>query len=149
MSEEGKSRGFLGSDDNEQHQQHHYGTFQGVPTYTPQQPAMGFPQPVPPPGASAPPYYAHGYQAVPAYAVAEGRPVREPRLPCCGVGFGWLFFITGFFLVAIPWYVGAIILVCVRRVDYREKPGLIACTIAACLTIIAIIIGVTKGTHSW
>lgn len=23
------------------------------------------------------------------YAVAEGRPVRESRLPCCGIGVGW------------------------------------------------------------
>lgn len=39
-------------------------------------------------------------------------------------------FIIGFFLAAIPWYVGAIILLCVRSVDYREKPGYIACTVA-------------------
>ncbi|XP_043700402.1 uncharacterized protein LOC122651144 [Telopea speciosissima] len=64
------------------------------------------------------------------YAVAEVRPVRERHLPCCGIGIGWLFFISGFFLAAIPWYVGAIILLCVRSVDYREKPGLIACTVA-------------------
>ena len=38
-------------------------------------------------------------------------------------------FIIGFFLAAIPWYVGAIILLC-SRVDYREKPGYIACTVA-------------------
>ncbi|GKB53542.1 hypothetical protein Tco_0904295, partial [Tanacetum coccineum] len=25
------------------------------------------------------------------YAVAEGRPVRQRRLPCCGIGVGWLF----------------------------------------------------------
>lgn len=24
------------------------------------------------------------------YAVVEGRPVRERRLPCCGIGIGWL-----------------------------------------------------------
>lgn len=42
-----------------------YGTFQGVVNYS--QPVIGFPQPVPPPGATdAPPhFYAHGYQAVP------------------------------------------------------------------------------------
>lgn len=42
-----------------------YGTFQGVANYP--QPVIGFPQPVPPPGATnAPPhFYAHGYQAVP------------------------------------------------------------------------------------
>lgn len=37
-------------------------------------------------------------------------------------------FITGFFLGAIPWYIGAFLLLCVRM-DYREKPGLVACTI--------------------
>ena len=26
---------------------------------------------------------------IPGYAVAEGRPVRERRLPCCGIGCGW------------------------------------------------------------
>ncbi|KAJ9672726.1 hypothetical protein PVL29_026080 [Vitis rotundifolia] len=125
MSEESKNR----SDQ-------HYGTFQGVPTYS-QPPAIGFPQPVPPPGAaepSAPPppppqYYAQGYQAVPGYAVAEGTPVRQRRLPCCGIGLGWFLFIIGFFLAAVPWYVGFFLLIC-ARVDYREKPGYIACTIA-------------------
>lgn len=42
--------------------------------------------------------------------------------------FTWRF-IFGFFFAAIPWYIGAFILLC-SRVDYREKPGLIACTIA-------------------
>ncbi|XP_031474400.1 60S ribosomal protein L18a-like protein [Nymphaea colorata] len=135
----------------------YYGTFQGVPPYghgqpyAHGQPAIGFPQPVPPPGSvpSAPPYFPHGYQTVPGYAIAEGRPVREPRLPCCGLGLGWFLFIIGFFLAAIPWYIGAFILICVRRVDYREKPGYIACTIAACLAIIAIILGVSKGVDDW
>ncbi|GAB4846688.1 hypothetical protein Ancab_025694 [Ancistrocladus abbreviatus] len=141
-----------------------YGTFQGVASYTPsppslhrhQEPAMGFPQPAPPPGASqpsAPPapdqYYPHGYQAVPGYAVAEGRPVRQNRLPCCGIGVGWCLFIIGFFLAAIPWYVGAIMLLCSRNLDYREKPGYITCAVAAVLATVAIIFGVTKGTHHW
>lgn len=38
-------------------------------------------------------------------------------------------FVTGFFLGGIPWYVGAFIALCVQ-VDYREKPGYIACAIA-------------------
>ncbi|PSS05915.1 60S ribosomal protein L18a-like protein [Actinidia chinensis var. chinensis] len=145
MSEEGKERGVAGNDPYPPQ----YGTFQGVANYPPQ-PVIGFPQPVPPPGAtaSAPPpppqYYAPGYQAVPGYAVAEGRPVRERRLPCCGCGVGWFLFIIGFFLAAIPWYVGAIILICVRTVDYREKPGYIACTVAAVLATIAIIFGATN-----
>lgn len=143
--EEGKSRG---TGDH----QHQYGTFQGVPSYPPPQPAIGFPQPAPPPGAvaSAPPYYhQHGYQAVPGYAaVAEGRPVRERRLPCCGIGLGWFLFIIGFFLAAIPWYVGALIVLC-SRVDYREKPGFIACTVAAVIAAIVVIFGVTKGAHAW
>ncbi|XP_007022107.2 PREDICTED: 60S ribosomal protein L18a-like protein [Theobroma cacao] len=150
------------------HQHHQYGTFQGVANYPPpppppqhqhqhqhHQPAIGFPQPVPPPGLhepSAPPpqYYPQpqGYQTVPGYAVAEGRPVRERRLPCCGIGIGWFLFIIGFFLGAIPWYIGLFILVC-ARIDYREKPGYIACTIAAILATIAIVLGVTKGAHDW
>ncbi|XP_020265153.1 60S ribosomal protein L18a-like protein isoform X2 [Asparagus officinalis] len=123
--------------------QQYYGTFQQVPgSYYPPPPA-GIPQPVPPPPSagngqppiapySAPYCYANGYQPIPVYnGVAEGRPltVRMQRLPCCGLGIGWFLFIIGFFLAAIPWYVGAFILLCVR-VDYREKPGFAACTIA-------------------
>ncbi|KAG5622135.1 hypothetical protein H5410_007353 [Solanum commersonii] len=113
---------------------YYYGTFQGVANHPPPPPqshqVFGFPQPVPPPGAAgAPPqYYPHGYQTVHGYAVAEGRPMREHRLPCCGVGIGWFLFISGFFLGTIPWYVGAFLLLCVR-IDYREKAGLIACTL--------------------
>ncbi|XAR59330.1 hypothetical protein NMG60_11015127 [Bertholletia excelsa] len=134
--------------------QNYYGTFQGVANYyhpppSPSQPVVGFPQPVPPLGASVyPPHYPPGYQTVPGYTVAEGRPVREHRLPCCGIGIGWFLFITGFFLGAIPWYIGAFVILCVR-VDYREKPGLIACTIAAFLAFIAVSLGVTKVTHAW
>lgn len=94
--------------------------------------------------------------------VAEGRPVRMRRLPCCGLGLGWCLwvslplhmcyfpvfpkvttelltksislpwtrFITGFFLAAIPWFIGAFVLICVRVHDQREKPGYVACTIA-------------------
>ncbi|RYQ83082.1 hypothetical protein HN873_070438 [Arachis hypogaea] len=84
-----------------------YSTFQGVSNYpSPPRdphPAIGFPHPVPPRGAADhsaphPPYYLHGYQAVP---VAEGRPVQEPRLGCCGLGCGWCLFILGFLLAAI------------------------------------------------
>lgn len=61
--EEGKSKGGP----------QQYGTFQGPPNYA--QPAIGFPQPVPPPGLTAahpfpppqqsgPAYYARGYHAV-------------------------------------------------------------------------------------
>ncbi|KAE8677315.1 60S ribosomal protein L18a-like isoform X1 [Hibiscus syriacus] len=141
------------------HQHNRYGTFQGVANYPPPPPpqhhgpAIGFPQPVPPPGLhepSAPPsqYYSQGYQTVPGYAVAEGRPVRERRLPCCGCGLGWFLFIIGFFLGTIPWYIGLLMLLCAReRMDHREKPGYIACTIAAVLATIAIVLGVTKGIN--
>ncbi|GAB4829355.1 hypothetical protein Ancab_019026 [Ancistrocladus abbreviatus] len=133
-----------------------YGTFQGVAYYRqqPPHPVVGFPRPAPPPGVRVgviPPaafQYSHGYQAVPGYAVAEGTPVRLHQLPCCGIGIGWFLFAAGFFLAAIPWYIGALILLCVR-VDYREKPGLVACMIASVLVVIAITLGVTKGTHFW
>ncbi|GAB4849270.1 hypothetical protein Ancab_004074 [Ancistrocladus abbreviatus] len=164
--EEDKNRGFVVGHHHESYQQPppeppQYGTFQGVPSYPPprpphQQPAMGFPQPAPPPGASSQPsapsadqYYTYGYHAVPGYAVAEGRPVRERRLPCCGIGVGWFLFIIGFFLAAIPWYVGAIVLLCSRSLDYREKPGYIGCTVAAILATVAIILGVTKSADDW
>ncbi|XP_010552159.1 PREDICTED: 60S ribosomal protein L18a-like protein [Tarenaya hassleriana] len=129
-----------------------YGTFQEVSSYPPPPPVTGFPQPAPPPGAYYDPskqqQYAHGYQTVPGYAVAEGRPPRERRLPCCGIGTGWFCFIIGFILGAIPWYIGSFILLC-ARIDPREKPGYIACTIAAVLATIAIIFGVTEGTDAW
>ncbi|KAG9443163.1 hypothetical protein H6P81_019017 [Aristolochia fimbriata] len=38
-------------------------------------------------------------------------------------------FIIGFFFASIPWYVDTFI-VLYARVDYREKPGFIACTFA-------------------
>ena len=119
------------------HQPAEYGTFQGAANY----PTSGFPQPAPPPGATG--HYARGYQSVPGYVVAEGTPAsaREGLLPCCGCGLGWCLFIMGFFIAGIPWYCGAIILFCVQTVDYREKPGYIACTIAAVLFTIAGIIG--------
>ncbi|KAL6554346.1 hypothetical protein OROMI_020019 [Orobanche minor] len=125
-----------------------YGTFQGVASHPPPT-AIGLPQPVVPPGISGataplpPQYYAHGYQAVPVYTVAEGRPVRERRLPCCGIGIGWFLFIIGFFLAAIPWYVAALLLLC-SRIDPREKPGYVASTIAAVLASIAVIFGLTR-----
>ncbi|KAM1057817.1 hypothetical protein ACFX13_031771 [Malus domestica] len=157
MGEDEKKRG-VSSD----HQHHYpppppeYGTFQGVANYPPPPPPTGFPQPAPPPGAanpSAPPHpesYAYGYQTVPGYAVAEGQPVREHRLRCCGCGLGWCLFIIGFFLATVPWYVGAIILLCARnRMDPREKPGYYACTVGALLATIAIVLGATKGGHGW
>ncbi|EEF32252.1 60S ribosomal protein L18a-like protein [Ricinus communis] len=166
MSDEEKGHSRAVIIDHQHHQYHHqhpqqsqppppppqYGTFQGVanypPPHPPQHPVIGFPQPVPPPGASEPPAYPHGYQTVPGYAVAEGRPVRERRLPCCGIGVGWFLFIIGFFLGAIPWYVGLFILLC-ARIDPREKPGYVACTIAAVLATIAIVLGATKGADDW
>ncbi|KAB2623507.1 60S ribosomal protein L18a-like protein [Pyrus ussuriensis x Pyrus communis] len=95
MGEDEKERG-VSSD----HHHHHpppppeYGTFQGVANYPPPPPPTGFPQPAPPPGAanpsaSHPESYPYGYQTVPGYAVAEGRPIRERRLRCCGCGLGW------------------------------------------------------------
>ncbi|KAF8392604.1 hypothetical protein HHK36_022950 [Tetracentron sinense] len=98
-------------------QQHHYGMFQGTYLFLA---GIGFPQSVPPSGATAastppPHYYAHGYQTIPGNAVVERRPVSKRCLPCC---------------------------------DYREIPGYIACTIAAILAAI-VILGVTKGRDVW
>nr|VDD58727.1 unnamed protein product [Brassica oleracea] len=143
--EEDKSKGFAEEAVNQHHHHHHqhqYGTFQGVSSY---------PQPSPPPGVydSSAPHYVHGYHAVPVYGIAEGRPVtvRQRRLSCCGIGLGWFLFIVGFFLGGIPWYVGMAIMIVGRRVDHREKPGYIACTIAAILATIAVILGVSKGAE--
>ncbi|CAI0409363.1 unnamed protein product [Linum tenue] len=158
--EDTKNRGFVVG-----HQHHppppsqppQYGTFQGVANYPPPppQPVIGFPQPMPPPGAAhssspgaASQYYTQGYQTAPGYAVAEGRPVRERRLPCCGLGLGWVLFIIGFFLGAIPWYLGLFVLLC-AQIDPREKPGYVACTIAAVVATVAIVFGATKGADVW
>ncbi|KAL4274520.1 hypothetical protein AHAS_Ahas20G0015400 [Arachis hypogaea] len=93
----------------------YYGTFQGVANFYPPQPSSSHNS-------------YQGYTLLPVYAVLEGHPIRERRLPCCGLGLGWCMFILGFFLGGIPWYFGTFLLLC-TRVDYREKPGLIACTI--------------------
>ncbi|KAG7019534.1 60S ribosomal protein L18a-like protein [Cucurbita argyrosperma subsp. argyrosperma] len=82
------------------------------------------------------------------YAIIEGRPFHEARLPCCGIGMGWFLFMIGFFLGGIPWYVGAFVVLFVR-VDYREKPGYIACAIASVLAVMAITFGVSKGVEIW
>ncbi|XP_071684194.1 large ribosomal subunit protein eL20z-like [Lolium perenne] len=63
---------------------------------------------------------------------------RNDRLPCCGLGIGWVLFIAGF-LFTIPWYVGAVLL-CFYREEKREKPGFIACTVAAVILTILIIV---------
>ncbi|KAK6917201.1 Ribosomal protein 50S-L18Ae/60S-L20/60S-L18A [Dillenia turbinata] len=139
-SEEEKNRGVGGGISYGEPQQYHYGTFQGVANYYPPPPtsqhqpppAVGFPQPAPPPGA---PYYSHGSQTLHGYAFAEGTPIRERRLPCCGLGIGWFLFLIGFIFGAIPWYIGAFMLMC-ARVDYREKPGLIACMIAVSIHLV-------------
>ncbi|XP_044461961.1 60S ribosomal protein L18a-like protein isoform X2 [Mangifera indica] len=151
MSEEGKGNGGTG---NVQYQ-NYYGTFQGVanyyPPYQPPLPhtAIGYPQPSRPHGSvRSTPLFAAGYQTISGYDITEGTPVRERCLPCCGLGMGWFLFIVGFFFGGIPWYVGAFVALCVR-VDDREKPGYVACAIAAILTMIALALGVAKGSHSW
>ncbi|XP_047335733.1 60S ribosomal protein L18a-like protein [Impatiens glandulifera] len=163
--EEGKDRGFAtGSNPpNEQPpSQVYYGTFQGVGNYPPQS-TIDFPKPFPPPGTfpPPPPYYDYGVQAFPVITepfetYAEnvdpspipGHPVKR-RLPCCGIGMGWFLFIVGFFLFGIPWYLGAIFILCSRRIDYREKPGYVSCTIAAVLVTMAIIFGATSHHWNW
>ncbi|XP_061374309.1 large ribosomal subunit protein eL20z-like [Gastrolobium bilobum] len=130
MNDEGKNRGI--ATDNP-----YYGTFQGVANYYP---TAAPPAPYGGPHAY---YQGQGYVAVPVYAVAEGRPLREHRLPCCGLGLGWLLFIIGFFLGGVPWYIGTFFLLCVRM-DYREKPGLIACTVASLIAVVALTAGVTR-----
>uniref|UniRef100_A0A7N0VG29 60S ribosomal protein L18a-like protein n=1 Tax=Kalanchoe fedtschenkoi TaxID=63787 RepID=A0A7N0VG29_KALFE len=147
MSDEAKSKGFA----NPYPQPPPPPTFQGVATYPPPPPhAGGFPQPAPPPAAAYPPppppqYYPQP-QPVPGYAMEEGRPAVERRHLCCGCGLGWVLFIMGFFFGAIPWYVGTLILIFSRRrLDYREKPGYVACAIAAVVGTIIIVISVSTG----
>ncbi|CAJ1962221.1 unnamed protein product [Sphenostylis stenocarpa] len=146
MSERGKDEGIVIENP-------YYGTFQGVTNYYPLQCNH------PPSFSAALPrtyYQQQGHHVVPGihsrysesdvfYAIAEGRPLRERRLPCCGLGYGWLLFIIGWVLGGAPWYVGTFVLVFVQM-DSREKPGLIACAIASFITMVAVIsLGVTQG----
>ncbi|CAK9238700.1 unnamed protein product [Sphagnum troendelagicum] len=110
-----------------------YGTFQS-----------GLPQPVPP---SSGPHYSGQYPSVTGYPV-ERTPLRGEyhemhRLPCCGLGFGWFLFILGFFIVSIPWYVGAFIFFCLSY-DPRERSGFASCAIAA---LVFILLGGTQMAH--
>ncbi|KAM7249680.1 hypothetical protein ACFE04_026792 [Oxalis oulophora] len=79
---------------------------------------------------------------------AAGYAVDERPLPCFGIGIGWLLFIVGLFLSAIPWYVGFLLLL-FGRMDNREKAGLIACTFSAIFCTIVIILVLIKGPAVW
>ncbi|KAG0556865.1 hypothetical protein KC19_11G085000 [Ceratodon purpureus] len=63
-------------------------------------------------------------------------------LPFCGLGFGWFLFITGFFFAVFPWVIGAGIFLFLKH-DYRERTGLMACTIA---TLVFLFVGLV-GFH--
>ncbi|XP_074571994.1 large ribosomal subunit protein eL20z-like [Curcuma longa] len=134
-----------------------YGTFlpqQQVPLPT----APPFPNPTKsslqyqPPPQPAVGYHAIpvGYPSQPYSAVVDGIPMnaRVLPLPFCGIGVGWALFVAGFFLASIPWYVGAFILLFVAQ-DYREKPGLIACSIAAVLAILSLILSAFNFHVFW
>ncbi|XP_051224069.1 large ribosomal subunit protein eL20z isoform X1 [Lolium perenne] len=122
-----------------------YGTFQGPPSYPPPRPpVVGYPQPVQPPGLVGQRYSRNrgGYHSGAAQDTEAGvRGHGYDRLPCCGLGIGWVLFILGFIFGAIPWYAGALLL-CFYKRDRREKPGFIACAVAAVIGTILIIIAV-------
>ncbi|KAH1217742.1 60S ribosomal protein L18a-like protein [Glycine max] len=147
MSEDEKNRETGIATDNP-----YYVTFQGVANHFP-------PQHQHPQAPSANYYQRQGYHVFPVYAVAEGRPVRERRLPCCGLGLVIVIFyddindcnfiyiarfIIGWFIGGVPWYVGTFILMFVQM-DCREEPGLIACTVASFVTVIVVALGITQG----
>ncbi|CAK8530923.1 unnamed protein product [Lathyrus sativus] len=137
MSEEDKNRENISNHP-------YYGTFQGVANYYPHHNPSNDLY-----GGIHTYYQGQEHHVLPVRVVVEARPVREHHLPCCGLGLGWILFIMGFFTGGVPWYIGAFILVCVRM-DYREKPGLIACVVASLIAMIAFILGVTHphfGKH--
>ncbi|KAK4768352.1 hypothetical protein SAY87_003493 [Trapa incisa] len=84
----------------------YYGTFQGVANYwppLPRPPLTAFPQPAPPPGTTFAvhpntAFYSNGYQTsiTTGYAMVDGTPLTvgptagHGRLPCCGLGMGWV-----------------------------------------------------------
>ncbi|KAK3132569.1 hypothetical protein QOZ80_6AG0524620 [Eleusine coracana subsp. coracana] len=125
---------------------HHYGTFSPPP---PSQllPVVGAVYNASPTGFSS--------QGVAAFAstvqqqvCVDGVPIREPPLPFCGIGIGWILFLLGFFLAAIPWYTGAFLLFFVA-LDHREKAGLIACTIAGIFALIPFILNGIRMHPFW
>ncbi|CAM8983092.1 unnamed protein product [Rhodiola kirilowii] len=141
MTDEAKSKGFP-------QPQPPPPTYQGVSTYPPPPPpaaATGYPPPAT--GTYPPPPPAQYYpKPVPGYAVEEGRLAIARRHHCCGCGLGWVLFGIGFALGAIPWYIGTLFLLFRRhKMDGREKPGYIACAIAAVIATIIIIIGASTG----
>ncbi|KMZ62094.1 hypothetical protein ZOSMA_48G00130 [Zostera marina] len=119
--------------------------------------APSYPYPVPP---EQPPYHvvqvgyqSYGCPVAPPTVMTDGVPlklvrVRERSLPCCGLGLGWALFIAGFFLAAVPWYVGTVILFFVV-IDHREKAGLVACTVGAALAAITTILGMSHRELFW
>ncbi|ONK81612.1 uncharacterized protein A4U43_C01F31100 [Asparagus officinalis] len=127
---------------------HGYGTFPQTPA--PSAPLL-YPQQQQHQQQHPFPYHSTpvGYQPVPyTVGVQEGIPVTQPRLPFCGIGVGWALFLAGFFLAAIPWYVGVFILVFVSQ-DYREKLGLVACTVAAALATLPFILKPFHEIFGW
>ncbi|XP_010501981.1 PREDICTED: 60S ribosomal protein L18a-like protein [Camelina sativa] len=123
------------------HQHHHQQPpppYQGVSNYPPppqqQPPAAGFPQPAQP--------YVQGYAVNGGMTTAQ-----HDRLPCCGIGVGWVLFILGFFFGTIPWYIGFFLLLFSRNI--RERPGYIACAIGSVVATIIIVIGAVRGSGVW
>ncbi|KAF2305419.1 hypothetical protein GH714_005111 [Hevea brasiliensis] len=125
MTEEGKDSFVAGNPQS----RYYYGTFQGVANYyppappPPPHPVVGFPQPVAP----------HGYTVILGIIPMDIITVQQvmsslkecPRenIDFHAVVWAW----DG--SCGIPWYVGTFVLLCVQ-VDYREKPGYVACAIA-------------------
>ncbi|XP_010465350.1 PREDICTED: 60S ribosomal protein L18a-like protein [Camelina sativa] len=135
--EDGKNRSVV--TDHQHHNQQPPPPFQGVSNYQPppqqqQPPAGGFPQPAQP--------YVQGYAVNGGMTTAE-----HHRLPCCGIGIGWVLFILGFFFGAIPWYIGFFLLLFSR--NPRERPGYIACAIGSVVATIIIVIGAVRGSGVW
>ncbi|KAL0696538.1 hypothetical protein Bca4012_063718 [Brassica carinata] len=122
-----------------------YDTFQGVPTYPPllhprppsHHPVSGFPQPSPPLGATHHDLSVHKY--VQEHQTVPGKDMllmKEDLLD------------KNVFLVVVLESVGSFILVC-AKINPQEKPGYIACAIAAVLATIAIVFGFMGGREVW
>lgn len=60
-------------------------------------------------------------------------------LPCCGCGIGWWSFLMGF-VFPFFWYYGAFCFFAPQyRSELRERPGLIACVMAAFVNTMALV----------
>nr|XP_018677718.1 PREDICTED: uncharacterized protein LOC103976498 isoform X1 [Musa acuminata subsp. malaccensis] len=93
-----------------------------------------------------------GYQSHLYPTFVDGIPMamRDPPLPFCGIGIGWAFvtFCVWLYCIFSTLYV-YFKMAYISFKDYREKPRLVACTVAAVLALIPLILNAFKFHVFW